>query len=200
MFSNHRRFAVLVSIANYTAALAWLIPIQPAVSATHDEIVESCRQSVGRPIVQSCLGGQRGDSAALEACRAKASPQVRACVIKEEQRIAGGKAAPAAPKAETATQGDASLAPTAFVAPPRTIADVTSILEQEKPDAARIEKAKAAADLAPPQGDDTKKLAQFYYDAATRAVSSPAISTRLPTARRRSRSGRARSTSSRSRA
>src|SRR5215467_2982696 len=31
----------------------------PAQAATHEEIVESCRQSVGRPIVQACMAGRR---------------------------------------------------------------------------------------------------------------------------------------------
>ena len=66
----------------------------PAQAATHEEIVESCRQSVGRPIVQACMGGRRD---MLEECRRKATPAVRACVIKEEQRIAATKAAPTAP-------------------------------------------------------------------------------------------------------
>jgi len=57
----------------------------PAQAATHEEVVESCRQSVGRPIVQACMGGRRD---MLEECRKKATPAVRACVIKEEQRIA----------------------------------------------------------------------------------------------------------------
>ena len=89
---------------------------------------------------------------------------MRACVIKEEQKIAAGKAAPAAPKADNSVPGDAPLAPAAFVAPPRTIADITAILDQEKPDPTRIAKAKTAADLPPPEGADAKKLAQFYYD------------------------------------
>jgi hypothetical protein len=81
----------------------------PARAATHEEIVESCRQSVGRPIVQACMGGRRD---MLEECRQKATPAVRACVIKEEQRIAATKAAPAAPKdkeEEAALKGARSL-------------------------------------------------------------------------------------------
>ena len=135
---------------------------QQVSAASHDQIVEACRQSVGRPIVMECMAGNKnGDR---EACRAKASPQVRACVIREEQKIAAGKAAPAAPKADNSAPGDAPLAPAAFVAPPRTIADITAILDQEKPDPARIAKAKTAADVLPPDGADAKKLAQFYYD------------------------------------
>ncbi len=144
-----------------------MTPAAPGLvaAATHDEIVESCRQSVGRPIVQACMGGRRGDSGALEECRKKATPQVRACVMSAEQKIAAGKAAPAsAPKADTGAPVDASLAPAVFVAPPRTIADITAILDQEKPDSAKIAKAKAAADATLPAGSSAAKLTQFYYD------------------------------------
>jgi hypothetical protein len=52
---------------------------------TFREAIEHCRLTVGRPIVQACLGGRRTGvegSLDLEACRAKASPSVRACVQK----------------------------------------------------------------------------------------------------------------------
>jgi hypothetical protein len=42
------------------------------------QTVEHCRQTVGRPIVRACMGGNRG--ASLHACRAQAFPKVRACV------------------------------------------------------------------------------------------------------------------------
>ena len=147
------------------AALASVGLLRPALAASHDQILENCKQTVGRPIVQQCMGGRRGDSGLLEQCRAKATPQVRACVMKEEQRIAAGKAAPAAPKTDTGPV-DASLAPMVFVAPPRTIADITAILDQEKPDASKIAAAKAKADAPPPAGVDTAKIVQFYYDRA----------------------------------
>ncbi len=147
------------------AALASVSLLRPALAASHEQIVENCKQTVGRPIVQECMGGRRGDTGVLEQCRAKASPQVRACVLKEEQQVSAGKAAPAAPKADTGPV-DATLAPVAFVAPPRTIADITAILDQEKPDASRIAGAKMKADAPPPAGADTAKAVQFYYDRA----------------------------------
>jgi hypothetical protein len=48
--------------------------------------IQHCRLSVGRPIVRACMGGRRFDRRdwsrgdELAACRAKASPSVRACV------------------------------------------------------------------------------------------------------------------------
>jgi hypothetical protein len=55
--------------------------------ANFQQAVEHCRQTIGRPIVRECMGGRhlanRGASSAdLSACRAKASPSVRACVRK----------------------------------------------------------------------------------------------------------------------
>jgi CHAT domain-containing protein/tetratricopeptide (TPR) repeat protein len=50
-----------------------------------------------------------------------------------------------------------------FVAPPRTIADINAILEQEKPDAGKIAERKARADVTPPAGLAGAAMAQFYY-------------------------------------
>src|SRR5262245_39997091 len=54
-----------------------------------------------------------------------------------------------------------------FVAPPRTIADITAILDQEKPDTGHIAKMRADADAPPPQNLDTGALIEFYYNRAT---------------------------------
>jgi CHAT domain-containing protein len=50
-----------------------------------------------------------------------------------------------------------------FVAPPRTIADITAILDQEKPDPAKRAKAEAEAAAAPPARADRAKLMDFHY-------------------------------------
>ncbi len=50
-----------------------------------------------------------------------------------------------------------------FVAPPRTIADITAILDQEKPDPAKRAKAEAEAAAAPPAQADQAKLKDFYF-------------------------------------
>src|SRR4029077_7291397 len=93
------------------------------------------------------------------------------CVIAAEQKQAAGVAAPAAPKNDAAAAPDAALEIRAsFVAPPRTIADITAILDSEKPDEAQIAKRKATAD-AMPAGMQGPKLAQFLFDrAAARAL------------------------------
>jgi hypothetical protein len=53
-----------------------------------------------------------------------------------------------------------------FVAPPRTIADITAILDQEKPDPARIIKLRADADAQPAADAGTEILSKFYFDRA----------------------------------
>ena len=55
----------------------------PAAALTKEAAIENCRMTVGKPIVQGCMraGGGPAGGANLEACRAKASPQVRACVM-----------------------------------------------------------------------------------------------------------------------
>src|SRR5262245_38846331 len=50
-----------------------------------------------------------------------------------------------------------------FVAPPRTIADITSILDQEKPDPAKRIRAEADASAEPPAGADRATLKDFYF-------------------------------------
>src|SRR5262245_45720610 len=47
-----------------------------------------------------------------------------------------------------------------FVAPPRNISDITAILDQQKPDASRAARNKAAAEANPPTSGP---LGQFYY-------------------------------------
>ena len=50
-----------------------------------------------------------------------------------------------------------------FVAPPRTIADITAILDQEKPDPAKRAKMEADAAAEPPVHADAGKLKDFYF-------------------------------------
>ena len=52
----------------------------------------------------------------------------------------------------------------AFVAPPRTIADITAILDQEKPDPKLAAKLRTDADAKPQANANRGDLARFYYD------------------------------------
>ena len=51
-----------------------------------------------------------------------------------------------------------------FVAPPRTIADITAILDKEKPNSAILAKNKAAANAQPPRGASSAALFKFYLE------------------------------------
>src|SRR4051812_16472173 len=50
----------------------------PASALSKEAALENCRMSVGRPIVQACM---RAGGGSLEACRQKASPSVRSCLM-----------------------------------------------------------------------------------------------------------------------
>lgn len=105
-----------------------------------------------------------GGSGNIEACRAKASPSVRACV-KTALDKANGRAnvAVAIPTEVAPKMAPGSAQPAGFVAPPRTITDITAILDSEKPDLKTIEALKAKAD-AKPGKESGEDLAQFYFD------------------------------------
>ena len=143
---------------------------QPAAALTMEEARENCRNTVGRPIVQACMGGQKGEGPALEACRAKASPSVKACIHAALNKAHGranvaisvddGKA-----KKEAVNLGNAL--PAGFVPPPRSIADIAAVLDNEKPDPATLAKLKADADKEPARGLSGDDLAEYYYDRAT---------------------------------
>lgn len=138
----------------------------PSVLAlTKEQAIESCKNSVGHAIVQACMHGGGGDR---EACREKARPQVRACAIKALNAANGRANVPVALPTQQgpskAIEEQAEALPATFVAPPRTITDITAILDSEKPDPAKIAKLKAAADAAIPAHAAGKALAQFYFD------------------------------------
>jgi CHAT domain-containing protein len=157
------------------AALAIVASLPNAFAASHEQIIESCRQAHMEEL-RACVRGKIGDPRSavgpeLEKARqACGAVYVRPCVLREEQRQAAGVAAPSAPKDATAAPDVPLEIRTSFVAPPRTIADITAILDSEKPDEAQIAKRKATAD-ASPGGLTGPKLAEFLFDrAAARAL------------------------------
>src|SRR5262245_13347919 len=54
----------------------------------------------------------------------------------------------------------------ALVAPPRTITDITAILDQEKPDPVKAAAVRAQADAGPPAVKERRALARFYFQRA----------------------------------
>src|SRR5262249_54218786 len=65
------------------------------------------------------------------------------------------------PSADIAKQ--AAELPVNFVAPPRTIKDITAILDSEKPDPAKIAKLRSEANAPVPAKASRAELAKFYY-------------------------------------
>ena len=128
---------------------------------TLEQARETCRATVGHPFVQACKR-----SADRESCQAKSKPLVQACVHKALNAANGRANVPVAlptekaPSAEIEKQAEAL--PTMFVAPPRTITDITAILDSEKPDPAKIAKLKDEADAPVPGHASRVDLARFY--------------------------------------
>src|SRR3984893_11286033 len=89
---------------------------QSAFALSKEAAVENCRMTVGRPIVQACVRAS-GGAGSLEACRAKATPQVRACVL-AALNAANGRAnvAVAIPTEVAPKASGANSLPAGFVA------------------------------------------------------------------------------------
>jgi CHAT domain-containing protein len=141
---------------------------RPARALSLEQAREDCRNSIGRPFVQQCMHGANGDR---EGCRAKAFPVVHACVLKALNAANGRADVPVAAPTEQGPSADiekqAEALPTQFVAPPRTIADITAILDSEKPDPAKISALKAEAEAAVPRNGSRADLARAYYRRGT---------------------------------
>jgi CHAT domain-containing protein len=135
-----------------------------------DQAIENCRASSGRPAYMACKQG----GGTHEACFGKARAIVQSCV-RSAMVAAQPKAALFSPEKlskSPATAGKpssaeiASDAAASLVAPPRTISDITAILEQQKPNPAEIAKLTARADAAVPAGMKGAELADFVYQRA----------------------------------
>jgi CHAT domain-containing protein/ribosome-associated translation inhibitor RaiA len=164
-FSSIARASVLCA-----TTFALMAATDLANAQSHDAILQNCRDTVGRPLVRACMNHQKGPP--TEACRSKAGPAVRACYNRATAGVS--KPPPAAPKDEeaaAAAKAGGGRVVTTFAAPPRTIADITAILDNEKPDEAKIAERKAEADEEPPKSGSKSDLADFYYNrGAARAL------------------------------
>ncbi len=156
---------VLQSTGRLLAAGLLLGSTGAALALSKEAAIENCRMTVGKPIVQACM--KSGGGANMEACRAKASPQVKACVL-AALNAANGRANVAVelPKEAAPKLDPGTALPKGFIAPPRTIADITAILDSEKPDVKLIEELKSDADSTPTGKESREDLAQFYFDRA----------------------------------
>lgn len=133
-----------------------------AVAFNKEAALEQCRASVGRPTYQAC----RGSGGDHERCFARARAAVQPCVKAKMPTAALFDAAKvSAPKKEDIAAGAAALAKgnAPLVAPPRTVSDITAILDQQKPDPAKIADLTATADAPVPAGLKGSELAAFHY-------------------------------------
>jgi CHAT domain-containing protein len=137
-----------------------------AFALEKEQAIENCRNSSGKPAYAACM--QRGGS--HEACFGQARSIVQSCV-RSAMMAARPKAAlfsadkmATPPGQAPASAADiAKDASAALVAPPRTISDITAILDQQKPDIAAIERLAATANAAVPAGLKGAELADFHY-------------------------------------
>src|SRR4051812_22645501 len=161
---------IMKAIVRIGVAAFFILGIDPAPALELNTAIENCRNTVGKPIVMACM---RGGGGSLESCRATATPKVRACV-KNAMIASRPKAALFdAEKVSAPKPGEATgLTPApgskaaSLVAPPRTVSDITSILDQQQPDPARIAELAATADASVPNGLKGRALGDFYYKRA----------------------------------
>src|SRR6202158_2030998 len=156
------------------AFLAVIASCERASALSHEQAIANCRETVGSPNVHACMQGlgKGGDREAnLAKCRADVAPKMKACVL-AALTAANGRANVAIeiykngkPKADVVAPGNAL--PAGFVAPPRTIADIAAVLDNEKPDPATLAKLKADADNEPKKNSSQSDLANFYLDRGT---------------------------------
>ena len=172
-------FTAFAGIAGIVVALLSLP--QAASALSMEQANANCRETVGRPIVQACMQEMRGSGdkeSNLVKCRAKASPTVRACTLAAMNKanaranvaisIDDGKT-----KKEVINLGNAL--PAGFVPPPRSIADIAAVLDNEKPDPATLAKLKDDADDEPDPKQSVSDLAEFVLRARDRTPASRAV-------------------------
>src|ERR1700694_1876574 len=162
-----RHFCVFVSFCIVTAAAF----ANSQLSALElNQAIESCRASNGKPAYLACK--QSGGT--HEACFGRARSIVQSCV-KNAMAAARPKAAlfsverlsaPAVANGKPSPADVANDAAASLVAPPRTISDISAILEQQSPAPAEVAKRTATADAAVPAGLKRADLADFYYKRA----------------------------------
>jgi len=119
----------------------------PGIALTQDQARENCRSTIGRPFVRNCVrsGGDR------DTCRAQSTPRVRACVASALNAAHGRANVPVALPTQGSTPIGIDALPAGFVAPPRSIADITAILDFEKPDPKKYKSYRKKLTRAPSQ-------------------------------------------------
>lgn len=159
MTANFSRRAVGAGFA-FSVALSF----SPTAYAFDKEAaLEACRNSVGRPTYQTCKQGGGSHDACFAKARAVVQPCVKAKTPSAALFDAAKVSAPDAKDAAATAKAVADRGPAALVAPPRTISDITAILDQQKPDPAKVAALTATADADVPKDLKGADLADFYY-------------------------------------
>jgi CHAT domain-containing protein len=152
------------------AVLLSLLAVLPATALELRQAQDKCRASIGKPTYIACKQGGGGHEACFAKARAAATPCVRNAMMAARPKSELFDAAKvSAPKADEEAAGAAALAnkaPVSLVAPPRTISDIAAILDQQKPDPAKIAELTAAADAPVPPDLKGPQLAEFHYKRA----------------------------------
>ena len=156
----------------FLAALlfAMLFQHSDASGATLQQAMAQCREQF-TPIVRECvrqkMGGQRGNPEQyIPECRAQVMGQIKACVGRQigaaglKDNPLDAARAPASQRSQTEIAAGQKR-----VVAPRTIADITAILDQEKPDPERLKRLQSAADASAPGGSGMA-TANFYHGRA----------------------------------
>jgi CHAT domain-containing protein len=160
----------LCSFVLFCAVTAFVFASSQLSALEVNQAIENCRASNGKPAYLAC----RQSGGTHEACFGRARSIVQSCVknavtaarpkaalLSADKLSAPPIAAGKPSSAEIANDAAASL-----VAPPRTISDISAILDQQKPDQAEVARLTATADAAVPAGLKGADLADFYYKRA----------------------------------
>jgi hypothetical protein len=156
------------------AVAAWTLAPGGIASAQNAKVQAACRDKL-RPAVQACvrkLVQERGGSPQqfVERCRQAQAGAFRNCVTEAMAKTAPSR--PVQPKSAQEAPIDLSKVQLSrtpgFAAPPRTIADITAILDQEKPDPEKVAAWRRTAD-AELTGKTTESKAYFERSEARAA-------------------------------
>jgi hypothetical protein len=115
-----------IAKATLLAVLFCFTPIRIVLALELNQAIENCRASVGKPIVMDCMRG----GGALDACRERATPKVKACVRSamiatrpKGELFDAAKVSAPNPEETAANATAVASAPVTLVAPPRTVAN-----------------------------------------------------------------------------
>lgn len=154
----------------FGATVAAVVVTSPVFAFDKEAAIEKCRASVGRPTFQACKQGGGDREACMAKARSVVQPCVRAAMPTAALFDANKVSAPDAKEAAETAKAVANLKPVALVAPPRSISDITAILDQQKPDEAKIADLRKTADAPVPANLTGTDLANFHYKRAQARV------------------------------